>query len=267
MVLKKDNTRFMKQYIIFTLFLVLLWWNIFAFTKYMSQSTQEEVRISSDGQNFSSYITSSLEKEMSYEEALATPDNLEDIIHRIEPKEKKKLFIDMYESFKKLETIQEYEAYVQKYPELLPVIYAVRLQDKEMYIKFYGFLFDKVEREGIYLDDVKKLVWNNLEWAELKKWFLDQMREHYEDIISGNFTFNTKMGDDPLLIALTSDSVETALQNCDSSEISSVDISTQAECYGYVYQYRATPENTWCDMVESEYQSLICTWFLQYISN
>jgi hypothetical protein len=85
------------------------------------------------------------------------------------------------------------------------------------------------------------------------------MGKHYEDIISGNLIFNTNKGDDPLMIALTSDSLETALQHCESSEISSVDASTLAECYGYVYQYRATLENKWCDMVESEYQSLICT--------
>jgi len=123
----------------------------------MSQSNQEEINIS-DSQDFSSYIEESLEKTISYEEALTIPDNLEGIVHRIEPKEEKSFFLDMYESFKKLETFQEYKTYTQKYSELLPVIYAVRLQDKEMYIKFYGFLFDKVESEGTYLDDVKELV-------------------------------------------------------------------------------------------------------------
>jgi len=61
----------------------------------------------------------------------------------------------MYDGFRALKTYDDYKKYIEKFPELLPVIYAVKLQDKENYLKFYSFIFDKVYDDKIYISDIE----------------------------------------------------------------------------------------------------------------
>lgn len=175
-------------------------------------------------------------------------------------------FIRMYNDFKNLESYWEYKEYIEKYPELLPVIYAVRLEEKDVYLKFYSFLFDKILDEGADMQDMQDMTWG-LQWEELRQSLLKIFEVHYNTLIEGNLEYTGQFWDDPLNIALSYGEIEETKWFCDSSSISWVDESTREECYGYIYQFHATHENRLCEQVESWYQAKLCRGFIDYISN
>lgn len=205
--------------------------------------------------------------DLSYEDALKGDATMEAASHRIYRKtENKVFFTSMYDSFKDIKNYEGYKKYIQKFPELLPVIYAVRMNDKESYLKFYGFIFDKVFEEKTYISDIKKQFG---EWPEdeLKQKFLAALGDHYDTVVANKFAFDSSFWDGPIHIALTKDSIEQAKKNCDVSKISWENDSSKLECYDYAYQYRATSKNNYCEEVDSVFQKRVCLWFLEYSKN
>ncbi len=202
--------------------------------------------------------------DMSYQDALDFWLPIEELAFRVFNTEEDRVFFDdMYIKFKELQSYKDFKKYIQTFPELLPVIYAVKFGDKEEYLKFYGFIFDRVFEEGKYVDDIIAQVG---EWTpeEMKSRFLDVLGDHYEKIVSWSFSFTKDFWDGPIHIALTNDSMDDVKKNCDESAISGENDSTKAECYDYAYQYRATEENKLCEKVQSFYQQRVCFGFLEH---
>lgn len=238
----------------------------YAASLYFLYSTEAPVDIPYESQIIDSVISGidTSPERYTYSESLEVDEHMENLVYRIDEKSDELFFHDFYNWFKALNDYDAYKQYSKKYPELLPVLYAVREKEKDLYIKFYDFTFDKIYEEGEYFGDIESLVWKVKNNEELKERFLEILAGHYDVIVAGKFEFNTDFWDGPLHIALSSNSIDEALEFCDSSGISGVNEDTKRECYDYVYQYRATQKNALCDKVESTYQQRICKWFLQY---
>lgn len=254
---------------IVTIALIVFFAFYYLSVKNIEQKEVEVTHFSSKEENFTGIIralgSSVKDTDISYEKAIEIDGKMEDLVSHIVDTSDVDFFKEMYNWFKSLQTYEDYKKYTEKYPELLPVIYAVRLKDKEMYLKFYAYLFDKIQEEWLHMQDIKNLVWN-VEWEELKKWFLKILEDHYNDIIKGDFKFNNKFWDGPLHIALTYNPLEETKWYCDTSWVSWRNELTKKECYGYIYQFRATQQNNFCKEIDSNYQERVCEWFLQYTS-
>lgn len=252
----------MKKYInliIFSLFLLFSSCSLSSDDAYIPDENINAVRDS---------IVSQLQSwgfDISYQDAVHKNKSLAEQLHSIQEEEDLIFFEDMYTRFESLSDYEQYKEYIKVYPSLLPVVYALREENKNAYLQFYSFMFEQAQEQGVDMGDIKLLVGDGND-EDLKQWFLKIFGEHYDTLILEEFTFDWSFGDDPLNIAMTSDSIDIAKQNCDMSQISSQDIFSKRECYDYSYQYRATSKNNFCEKVSDEYQKRICKWYLDYIS-
>ena len=204
------------------------------------------------------------EEKITYERASSLDDHMENAAYRIIEDDDLVFFKDFYDWFTDLNEYYQYKQYAKKFPELLPVIYAVRLKQKDEYIKFYSFIYDKIEEEWIYMDDIIGLV-GDVPEDEVKVKFLEILWSHYESIIGWGFMYSSDFWDGPIHIALSENTFDEVKQFCDTSFISGLNPDTKRECYDYARQYRA--QNEWdCEAVESLYQKRVCKWFFKYIS-
>lgn len=198
-------------------------------------------------------------------ESQEAPDTIEDTIHAMSEDAivQEELYQNMYNDFKQIKDYQWYAEYIETYPQLLVLVYAVRREDKKTYIKFYDFIYEKTKKEEKYFSDIEMLVGQKYPDMDTKEGFLKIMWEHYDTVVDDEFSFKPIFGDGPLHIALSNDDIETAKKHCDASQISGVNDETKEECYNYIYAYRATIENNLCDQIVGKYQKNVCVWALQ----
>lgn len=203
---------------------------------------------------------------ISFQEALSQDWDLMSLFNQVELNldNEINLFDDFYTAFDNLKTFEDYKEFSKKYPSLLPVIYAAKLEDRENYTKFYDFIFDKLLEDNIpeYIDDLREINGGQWEWEDLRKPFVDFMNEQFSVIVQWKTKFNFELWDGPIHIALSADDGDTAQKNCDNSKISWVDKSTRRECYSYVIHYRATDWGELCELLPNRYDMWICYSFL-----
>lgn len=262
---KKSTLIYILVAIISLVFWILLY---YALSIYLNEDNINDIQIDTSYHSaIVDTVISSVDttpERYTYSGSLEIEEHMENLVYRIDEESDEIFFKDFYNWFKALNDYDAYKKYSKKYPELLPVLYAVREKDKQLYIKFYDFTFDKIYEQGEYIGDIENLVGEVKNKQELKKKFLEILGQHYDTVISGKFEFSTDFWDGPLHIALSNNSIEEALVFCDNSGISGINDDTKKECYDYVYQYRATKENALCEKLQSVYQKRVCKWFLQY---
>jgi len=204
------------------------------------------------------------EEKISLDEAISSDFHLYEVFHKIDTSTEENIFDDFYDAFLDLNSYEEYKTYEEKYPSLLPVIYAAKMRDKETYLKFYNFIFDRVMEEQIpqYIADLEAIEWaEGLSGEGLRDPFIAHIDKHYEIIATWTNTFNFWLWAWPIHIALTGEDLKTAMSNCDNWGISGIDDLSKQECYNYSLHYRATAENNYCDEFIAEYDTAICTSF------
>ncbi len=211
-----------------------------------------------------SEVTFIEEKNLTLEDALELDAHIYDSYHLVDKNQNEKVYENFYNEFDALESYEDYKKFTQKYPALLFVIYAAKNKDRENYLKFYNFIFNKVleENNPKYIQDLKDIWGDNLEWEELREPFMETIASQYEIISSWTNPFSLNLGHGPIHIALTADSLEEAKKHCDEGEISWVDELTRQECYNYVIHYRATKNNNYCSELFWEYDRAMCNSYL-----
>lgn len=177
------------------------------------------------------------------------------------------VFKAQYEWFKKISTYEDFKNYKQKILNYDLVVFALRLNDKDSYLKFYMFRLEEMlaSWDAQVLQRLKSALWGGeLSPDEMKSKLSDMMSKAFDKLVvwlslQQKKDQNMYTGD-PLEAALTTDSISSIEQFCKLGSPA----GWVVDCLNYSYIFRATKDNKLCDKIKWADEKRSCLWFLDY---
>lgn len=192
-------------------------------------------------------------------EAVKSGEHLYDIFHAVELTAEDNVFDNFYSTFSSLDAYEDFKEYTETYPSTLPIIYALKLKDKESYIKYVSFLYDLWfnDRQDRFQDDIADIV-NSQSELSPKDAFIAYFEDHYNAVVSNSYSYDGGIDDAPWLVAASADDIDMVKSKCNSWKVTGDSSGSKDECYAYALHYRATQENGYCDELTGNYDKAIC---------
>jgi len=156
------------------------------------------------------------------------------------------LFSLMNDEYKKINTVDDFENFSNKYDRLSYLIWISRIQNKEIWDKFFDLSFKYMNLDNREWYDNKL----NAFFLKIKNW--DLIIPDIDDL------------DFDLQFFINTQSINNSLDNCDKYKNKNYYFSSIDFCKNNIYFYKSTKDNNLCDKITDKFKVRLCKDFLIY---